>query len=345
MRPFLLRLTRLVLIISLTIHLYSCEKDVKEVTVFKYEDLIPSHFVIPDIEVDSFPTEAKIKLGKKLFYDPVLSIDSTISCSSCHKQEYAFADNVALSNGVFQRSGTRNSPSIANVVYQKRLLREGGIPTLEMQILVPIQEHNEFDNNIVSISEKLNNNEVYKSMAHEAFGRDVDPFVITRAIAAFERVLISGESTYDKYITTKNEGYLSKEAIEGIKLFNSNKTNCSSCHSGILFTNQEYENNGLYEYYNDIGKERLTNMDSDNGRFKIPSLRNIEITSPYMHDGSIKTLEEVIEHYNNGGSNHRNKNSMVKPLNLTEIEKKQLKAFLIALTDKNFINNKYYMNE
>lgn len=314
-------------------------------TVFKYEDLIPSHFAMPDIEVDSFPTEAKIKLGKKLFYDPVLSTDNTISCASCHKQEYAFADNVALSNGVFQRPGTRNSPSIANVVYQKRLLREGGIPTLEMQILVPIQEHNEFDNNIVSISEKLNKNEVYKSMAHEAFGRDVDPFVITRAIAAFERVLISGESTYDKYFATKNESYLSKEAIDGMKLFNSNKTNCSSCHSGILFTNQEFENNGLYEYYNDIGKERLTNVDGDNGRFKIPSLRNTEITSPYMHDGSLKTLEEVIEHYNKGGSNHRNKNSMIKPLNLTEKEKKQLKAFLLALTDKNFINNKYYMNE
>lgn len=320
----------------------SCEKE-SEGAKYAYNNFVPSHFPMPDLHLDSLPSEAKILLGKKLFYDPILSIDSTISCASCHKSEFAFADNVAFSNGVFMRPGTRNSPSLANVVYQKKLLREGGVPTLEMQILVPIQEHNEFNSNIIEISEKLKRNKTYRELADLAFGREIDPFVITRSIAAFERILISGNSRYDQFLNGKTS--LSPTELYGKELFFSSKTNCSSCHGSFLFTNQTYENNGLYELYNDIGRKRLTDLDEDEAHFKVPSLRNVGLTAPYMHDGSISSLDEVIDHYNSGGRLHKNKSKLVQPLNLTIDDKKALLAFLSTLTDDTFIKNKYFKND
>ncbi len=320
----------------------SCGKE-SEGTKFNYNDFVPSHFPLPDIHPDSFPTEAKVLLGKKLFYDPILSLDSTISCASCHKSEKAFADNVALSNGVFQRPGVRNSPSLANVVYQKKLLREGGLPTLEMQILVPIQEHNEFNENILTITDKLKRDKNYRDLALSSFSREIDPFVITRSIAAFERILISGDSKYDRFSNGKEA--LTATEMLGKELFFSTKTNCSSCHGTFLFTNQTFENNGLYEVYKDIGRKRLTELDEDEALFKVPSLRNVALTAPYMHDGSMATLEDVLNHYNSGGKMHKNKSSLIRPLNLSEGETQALVAFLKTLSDVSFINNKYFKNE
>ncbi len=331
------------LLLVLTIlSLYSCVKDM-EGTKFNYLDFVPSHFPIPDMPQDSFPTELKVAFGRKLFYDPILSRDGTISCASCHNPSLAFSDDVALSLGVEKRLGTRNSPSLANVVYQKALLREGGIPTLEQQILVPIQEHNEFDDNMLVIVKKIKNDKEYVNLAKSAFNREIDPFVITRSIAAFERTLISGNAKYDKAINDK----LKLTAIEsqGKDLFFSEKTNCSRCHGSILFTNQGFENNGLYEHYQDEGRKRLTGLDSDDARFKVPSLRNIELTAPYMHDGSITTLEGVIEHYSDNVANHVNKSNLVRSLQLTKEEKSALLAFLKTLTDYEFINNKIFKNE
>ncbi len=322
--------------------LYSCVKDLEREN-YNYLDFVPSHFPLPNIAEDSFPSESKVALGRKLFYDPIMSRDSTISCASCHNPALAFSDEVALSLGVDKRLGTRNSPSLANVVYQKLLLREGGIPTLEQQILVPIQEHNEFDNNMLVIVKKIKNNNEYTNLAKSAFNREPDPFVITRAIAAFERTLISGNAKYDKAINDKIK--LSAIESQGKDLFFSEKTNCSSCHSGFLFTNQGFENNGLYQEYKDEGRKRLTGLDSDDARFKVPSLRNIELTAPYMHDGSIATLEGVIDHYSDHVVNHVNKSNLVKSLQLTKEEKTAMLAFLKTLTDYEFINNKRFRNE
>ncbi|MBK7468184.1 MAG: c-type cytochrome [Saprospiraceae bacterium] len=217
------------------------------------------------------------------------------------------------------------------------------MPTLEMQVLVPIQEHAEFDNNIVEISDKLMTIPKYVEMSQAAYKRDPDPYVITRAISAFERTLFSGDSKYDQFLNGRTK--LTAIEEQGLNLFMSNKTNCNSCHSGLLLTNQNIENNGLYSVYKDIGAMRLTQNPSDEGKFKIPSLRNIALTYPYMHDGSLKTLKEVIEHYNSGGSDHKNKNTLIKPLNLSQSEIEALVAFLSTLTDYNFITNKNYQNE
>jgi cytochrome c peroxidase len=284
-------------------------------------------------------TAARWELGKKLFYDQIMSVDSSISCASCHQPSLAFSDNVSMSLGVEQRLGTRNSPSLANVAYHPYFTREGGVPTLEMQILVPIQEHNEFDFNILLIAERLERNAEYVAMAAEAYNRTPDAFVITRALANFERTLISGYSPYDQYKNYNKTNALTAAEIRGMNLFFSNKTKCSTCHGGFNFTNYAFENNGLYEVYPDVGRFRLTNNPADSALFKVSSLRNIELTAPYMHDGSLFTLEEVVNHYQTGGKNHRRKSNLIQPLNLTETEKQDLVSFLKSLTDESFVNN------
>jgi len=300
---------------------------------------LPAGFEAFETPIDNVFSQERWELGRKLFFDPIMSIDSSISCGSCHKAQFAFSDDVAFSLGVDERQGTRNAPSLANVAYHPYLTREGGVPTLEMQIFVPIQEHNEFDFNIVLLAERLSQNSDYVSMSLAAYDREPDAFVITRSLACFERSLISGYSPYDHFVNYEDEGALSDAEIQGMDLFFSDRTNCFSCHSGLNFTNYEFENNGLYEHYEDEGRFRLTELDSDLARFKVPSLRNIELTAPYMHDGSISSLEEVVEHYNEGGFSHPHKSSLIRPLGLTASEKANLLAFLKVLTDESFINN------
>jgi len=287
-------------------------------------------------------TKPRWDLGKKLFYDNILSIDSSISCSSCHLSELAFSDNRAFSPGVKNRPGKRNAPSLANIAYHPYLLREGGVPTLEMQVLVPIQEENEFNHNIIEIGKLLESDSTYCQMAKEAYNRSPDYYVITRALSVFERTLISGNSKYDQYINKKTK--FTNQEKKGMKLFYSHELNCSSCHNGFNFTNYGFKNNGLYSDYEDIGRMRFSKDSSDIALFKTPSLRNIEVTGPYMHDGSIATLKQVIAHYNSGGKNHKNKSKLIKPLGLNDKEVEALEAFLITLTDKQFINNDLFKN-
>lgn len=280
----------------------------------------------------------KWELGKKLFYDNILSSDNSVNCASCHKIENAFSDVTATSKGAEGADGTRNSPTLANVAYLPYFTREGGVPTLEMQILIPIQEHNEFNSNIVELSEKLNALDEYVQMSQAAFERNPDPFVITRALATFERTIVSGNSFYDQFEQHGVANAMSAQQIRGKNLF-FGKANCADCHSGFNFTNNSFTNNGLYELYEDVGRYRLTLEDTDMSVFKTPTLRNIELTGPYMHDGSMHTLEEVVEHYNTGGFNHPNKSSLIVPLNLTATEIADLVSFLESLTDVEFTEN------
>lgn len=284
-------------------------------------------------------TKARWDLGKQLFYDPILSVDSSLSCASCHKQEFAFADNESTTPGVLDRPGKRNAPTLVNVAYLPYVLFEGSVPTLEMQILVPIQEHNEFNHNIVSIANALNKNEKYVELSQKAYDRIPDPYVITRAISNFQRTLISGNSKFDQYYYQNKKSTFTESEKRGMELFLGDKAKCSSCHSGFQLTNYAFENNGLYEEYPDEGRIHFTGLESDEAKFKVPTLRNIELTAPYMHDGSFNTLIEVIEHYNSGGKNHKNKSPNLVPLNLTNQEKIDLEAFLKTLTDWEFINN------
>lgn len=293
---------------------------------------------IPFPEGNEFTLE-RWELGKKLFYDPIMSVDSTVSCGSCHKAHLAFSDDQAFSPGVENRPGTRNAPPLTNLAYSPYFTREGGVPTLEMQVLVPIQEENEFDHNIVYISERLMASEEYVRMSYEAYDREPDHFVITRAISTFERLLISGNSPYDQWEHQGVTTALSAAQLRGKDLFFSDRTQCSQCHNGLNLTNHTFENNGLYEEYPDPGRERLTGLEEDRARFKVPTLRNIALTAPYMHDGSLASLEQVIDHYASGGEAHPNKSPLIQPLNLTAAEKEDLVAFLESLTDQEFISN------
>ena len=302
---------------------------------------IPEGFPPMEFPDSNFYTKERWDLGKKLFYEKGLSIDSSISCGSCHLPQHFFADNKRFSEGAQNQIGTRNSTSLGNIGYHPYFLREGGVPTLEMQILVPIQEHNEFNHNIVDIAEQLSKNADYTQMSRNAYNRDIDPYVITRAIATFERTLISGNSKYDKSLNKKLS--LSQEEINGMNLFFSDQTNCSDCHSGFNFTNYAFENNGLYTNYTDIGRMRVTLDSSDLSLFKVPSLRNVAQTGPYMHDGSLNTLQEVLSHYNQGGHPHQNKNPLIRPLNLSQQEIDDIISFLNSLTDWDFANNPDFM--
>ena len=301
---------------------------------------IPEGFPPIEFPADNAFTKERWLLGKALFYEKQLSLDSSVSCASCHSQQFGFSDNVALSKGFKQRLGNRNSPSIINIAYHPYFTREGGVPTLEMQVLVPIQEHNEFNNNILDIAKRLSSNQKLQDLSYLAYNRPLDFYVIPRALATFERSLISGNSKYDQY--KKGTLSLSDEEQKGMNLFFSDRTNCSDCHSGFNFTNYQFENNGLYETYNDPGRKRLTGLDSDLAKFKVPSLRNIEVTAPYMYDGSLPDLEAVLNHYNSGGKQHPNKSEKIQNLQLNQEEKKQIIAFLKTLTDVSFLNQSIF---
>ncbi len=283
---------------------------------------------------DNVSDSLRISLGRKLFYDPVLSVDSTISCGSCHRQEFAFTDGEPTSLGVFGRRGIRNSMSLINVAYAPYMMREGGVPTLEMQVLVPIQEHNEFAFNILEIVERLNRIPNYVTHSLQAYDRAPDAFVITRAIAAFQRGIISFDSDFDTYLKSKSVDAISEEVHLGMRLFYSDSLACGKCHQGILFTDYSFRNNGLYIEYTDIGKALLTGIPNDIGKFKVPSLRQIARTAPYMHDGSIVDLNAVIDHYASGAKGHVNQDTLIKGFQLSLKEKKSLLSFLESLSGK-----------
>lgn len=331
----------------LVIIVFSCKNE-EEIQPLHYPDLMeqPSHFPEMEIPEGGEFTQERWELGKKLFYDNVMSVDSSINCGSCHKQELAFSDDVSFSLGVGERLGTRNAPTLANVAYHPYFTREGGVPSLEMQIFVPIQEHNEFDFDIVLLAERLAQNPEYVEMADKAYGRTPDPYSIVFSLACFERSFISGQSAYDGYVNPEVIAHeMSDAAIRGMELFFSDKTQCASCHSDFNFTNYAFENNGLYEEYEDEGRFRLTGLESDRALFKVPSLRNIALTAPYMHDGSISSLEEVVVHYMTGGQDHPNKSHIIQPFELSETEQSDLISFLESLTDHSFINNQLFNNQ
>lgn len=319
----------------------ACKKDnPQKVDDRPWYSVYPDDFPSPIIPGENQPNAARIELGKALFYDPILSIDSSISCASCHAPSLAFADSAATTPGVFQRPGTRNVPSLFNLAYQPHYLREASLPTLEMQILVPIQEHNEFAHNIVDIGVTLSKIPFYDSLSRLAYGQEPGPYSITRSIAAFERTLISANSAYDQ--ARRGQRIRSSAEEKGYQLFLSDRLNCAKCHSEPFFTNFQPENNGLYMTYKDPGRFRFSKLSEDSGSFKIPSLRNVALTPPYMHDGSIRTLNEVIDFYASGGANNPNKNPLIQGFTLSPEEKSDLIIFLQSLSDSSFVKNPNY---
>lgn len=296
---------------------------------------------LPNHEENDSTQRAKelVALGKKLFFDRRLSSDESISCAFCHKPGMAFTDQEIVSEGVKGRRTLRNSPSLFNAGLLKTVMFDAHLPSLEMQAIVPIQEETEMDMKMTDLIPKLRKVEEYQQAAQKIFHRDFDAFVLTRSIAAFERTLISQNSRFDQFYRDNNKNALTQQEKEGWKLF-SEVLYCTKCHPAPNFTTFEAENNGLYtDYGKDQGRFRIANDSTQRGKFKIPSLRNIEYTFPYMHDGSKATIEEVIQHYEKGGEAHPLKSKTIQPFTLNKKQRKQLKAFLYSLSDLSYLDD------
>lgn len=276
--------------------------------------------------------EATIELGRSLFFDNRLSLDSSISCASCHQPKYAFTDKRKTAIGIFNRENPRNSPSLFNVKFAPQLMFDNVIPTLEMQIIVPLQEHNEMGMTVGGVLARLSSDSTYQELAGIAYGRHLDAYVLTRSIAAYERTLLSNNSRFDQFYY-RQKSVLSQEEIAGWKLF-SEELNCISCHSLPHFTNYQSKSNGMTNTSTeDMGRFRATGDSSDIGKFKVPSLRNVTLTAPYMHDGTIPHLREVIKKYSHGGLNVKNKDSLIVPINLKLDQIENLFRFFETLVD------------
>jgi cytochrome c peroxidase len=282
---------------------------------------------------DNQPTQNRIDLGKKLFFDPIMSRDSSVSCATCHLPEKAFADNLKVSIGINGRKVDRNSPSLLNVAYQPVLFWDGGVPTLEMQVLAPIDNHAEFDFDINEIVKRLAKHPQYPLLFQKAYNQNPSVFAVTRAIANFERSLIGGTSKYDRFLKNLDSTVFTLSEKNGMKIFFGENGECFHCHGGFNFTDNSFRNNGLYLVYPDSGRAKITSLKQDVGKFKVPSLRNVEKTAPYMHDGSLATLEDVMAHYMKGGNKHPNKSGVILPLHLSKQEQQDLLNFLKTLTD------------
>lgn len=291
-----------------------------------------------------FVPMSKEKLGEILFFDPILSEDKTISCASCHKPEFAFADTAVISLGVHGLLGNRNAPSAMNVSSRSSFFWDGRAASLEEQALKPIENPVEMNLALDVAIKRLNESEKYRQLFLKVFKSKPTKQFLAKAIAAYERTLETGHTPNDRWVNDEPNG-LTEQQVRGRTIFKE-KGKCFECHFTPDFTGDEFRSIGLFDgkKHNDSGRYLITKNSSDIGKFKVPGLRNIAITAPYMHDGSMKTLREVIDYYDNPHAslpNGLNRDSLLlSPLGLTEMEKDDLEAFLHGLTDDRFVKNK-----
>lgn len=283
----------------------------------------------------------KEALGKKLFSEKILSKDSTVSCASCHKPQYAFADTTAFSIGIEGKLTKRNTPSVLNMKNRPYFFWDGRAASLEEQALMPIQNPDEMGLSIDEAVKRLNQSNEYKALFQKIFKQYPTAKNLSIAFAAYERTLETVDSKFDDW--SNNLKNLTAQEERGRELFVGDKAKCFDCHRMEDFTTDDFKNIGLYNNreLNDAGLFNITKKETDKGKFKTPGLRNIGVTAPYMHNGMFKTLEEVVNYYNepekfvHGAINIDT--VLQKPLGLTDKEKKDLVAFLKTLTDKKFL--------
>ncbi len=325
---------------------------------------------VPD---DNPQTTEKIELGQLLFNDQRLSGDGTINCASCHQPDKAFTDGLPVARGIRKQEGTRNSPTVVNSAFYSSFFHDGRAGSLEEQalgpFLNPIEHGLENDSKIIDL---VKQDASYVEKFKQAFGiskAGIQIGHIAKAIASYERTIINGNSLFDQYFYARNRSVLSESTARGSRIFR-RKGNCSNCHEmnwkNALFTDHNFYNIGVGfgkiepvldkvlsklrkgvhpdelnltdAQKSELGRFSVTKVIADIGKFKTPGLRNIALTGPYMHDGSLETLEEVIEYYDKGGDDNRFKDSAIFPLKLTEQEKKDLVAFLRSLTSSVYLN-------
>lgn len=303
----------------------------------------------PVIPVSNPQTVEGVDLGRKLFFDPILSANGTQACASCHSPENAFTDAARFSSGIDGISGPRNSMPLFNLAfnYDEKFFWDGRAFSIENQALEPVTNVIEMHNTWPDATQALQNHPEYPTLFSRAFGTvSIDSTLVTKALAQFIRTLISGNSRFDQYLM--GEITLTDSELNGINVFMSeDKGDCFHCHGNPenpLWTDNIFHNNGLDADFNDPGLGHITGDPADNGKFKTPSLRNLKFTAPYMHDGRFATLDEVINHYSEGLVSSPTIDPLMKSVNnggvqLTEDEKADLKAFLLSLSDNEFINN------
>jgi cytochrome c peroxidase len=301
----------------------------------------PDYFPKPVYNFEQPPLDSnKIELGRILFYDPILSKDNTISCASCHSPFNAFAHtDHDLSHGIFDSIGNRNAPALFNLAWQKTFMWDGAINHLDMQALAPISHPSEMGSNINEVIKKLNESKAYKELFLNAFqDSTISTSKILKALSQFQLTLVSSNTKYDK-VKMGKETFTEQEK-NGYQLY---KNNCASCHSEPFFSNYNFENNGLPidPTLNDMGRYVITENENDKRKFKVPSLRNLSFTYPYMHDGRFMTLQEVINHYTSGIEYSETLSLQFnKSIELSSNEKVDLISFLLTLNDKDFVFNK-----
>ena len=283
-----------------------------------------------------------IRLGKTLFYDPILSKDSTISCASCHSPYNAFAHtDHDLSHGIRDQIGFRNAPALFNLAWHENFMLDGAVNHLDMQALSPISNPQEMDESLLNICNKLSVNERYRKLFDKAFGdSEISGERILKSLSQFQLTLVSANSKFDSVM--RKEAHFSNQEQKGYELF---KQHCNSCHTEPLFSNFKFADNGLAvdTTLNDIGRMKVSQNKNDSLKFKIPSLRNLQYSYPYMHDGRFKKLSEVLNHYNRGIVQRNGLAPELKNgINLSSNEKVDLIAFLLTLNDKNFVFNKEF---
>lgn len=329
-------------LLMLVVFLLACSEEKRTLHDHEVKYRYPGWW--PDMVVpsDNQPTQLRLELGRRLFFSKDLSADRDVSCGTCHVASAAFTDGKTVSTGAHGKSGKRNAPSLANLGWHPYYMMEGGVPHLELQAMAPMTDSLEMNGSIMAIVHRLEENKLIQELSQAAYGRPFDVYVLTRALACYERSFISTDSRFDRTYYEHND-QMSEDEKKGMDLFFSEKTNCSSCHALPNFTDYGFYNIGLYTEYADPGKKRENYKSEDEGKFKTPSLRNVELTAPYMHNGSVNTLEEAIDHFNRGGKGHVNQDPRIRPLNLTEQEKKQLVLFMKTLTDWNFVQNSAFL--
>ncbi|WP_115899899.1 cytochrome-c peroxidase [Tenacibaculum gallaicum] len=336
--------------------LISCSSKGEEESVYtpvqtslEIPELFQQKLIAPVIPTNNPLTEEGIALGKKLFFDPILSKDNTQSCASCHNPKRAFTDDTQFSEGVDGKFGTRNSMPLFNLAwnFDERFMWDGKELSIERQVFSPVRNPIEMHSNWENVAEKLQEHAEYPTLFQQAFGASkIDSTLVTKAIAQFERTLISGNSKFDQFLLGKVE--LTPEEQNGFNVFmEETRGDCFHCHgsdNNPLWTDNKFHNNGLDETFTDLGLGAVTGDPNDNGKFKSPSLRNLKFTAPYMHDGRFTTLEEVINHYSEGLKLSSTIDPLMKKANqggvqLSNKDKADLKAFLLSLSDTNFVNN------
>lgn len=301
---------------------------------------VPAHWPNPSYDFSKNKlTPEKIQLGRILFYEPMLSRDNTISCSSCHSPYTAFAHiDHKLSHGIDSKIGLRNAPALTNLAWQNSFMWDGGVNHLDVQPLAPIGNSVEMDESIGHVLEKLNHSPVYPALFYKAFGdSNITSEHFLKSISQFMLTIVSANSRFDSMM--RKETNFTVQEDNGYRLF---QAHCGSCHQQPLFTNNKFENNGLPldTSLRDFGRMKVTGNPNDSLKFKVPSLRNIEYSYPYMHDGRFKNLGEVLNHYTKGIQRSNSlSDKLQQPIVLSSNEKVDIIAFLLTLSDRSFVFN------